>query len=124
MLKDAKTFSSYSVNDIRRALSFYTEILGLEVEQIPEGLDLKLPNNHVFIYPKQDHKPATYTVLNFMVDDIDAAVDELVGKGVTFEQYDTEFMKTDAKGISRQGDRSMAWFKDPANNFLSLMQRG
>lgn len=116
------TFSGFSVTDIDEAKEFYTQILGLEVETVPEGLQLKLKGGqNVFVYPKPNHEPATYTILNFEVPDIEATVDELTAKGVVFEQYDNEWMKTDEKGICH-GEPVIAWFKDPAGNFMSLIQ--
>lgn len=118
-----KAFSSFSVNDIQKAQEFYTDVLKLDVTAIPEGLSLQLPETKVFIYPKGDgHQPANFTVLNFEISNIDSVVDDLSKKGITFEKYDNEFMKTDAKGIARDTDRSMAWFKDPAGNFLALIE--
>jgi extradiol dioxygenase family protein len=128
MLTNAKTFSSFSVRDIAEAERFYGEILGITTRQTPEGLQLELAGDQqVFVYPKPDHTPATFTVLNFLVPDIDREADELAAKGVQFEQYDTEHMKTDEKGICRNdgtqsGPKAIAWFKDPAGNFLSLIQ--
>ena len=125
MLTHAKTFSSFSVNDLDRAKAFYAETLGLKVEQSEMGLDLVTANdNKIFVYSKPDHTPATYTVLNFIVDDIDNAVEGLKNRGVQFEHYDGE-LQTDAKGIARgsvhgQGP-DIAWFKDPAGNFLSVI---
>ena len=126
MLKNAKTFSSFSVDDIQKAKQFYGETLGIEVAEVPEGLNLKLDGNSLFIYPKPNHEAASFTVLNFMVDDVEQVVDELIAAGIAFEQYNNEFMKTDAKGISRgdgaMGPKAIAWFKDPAGNFLSIIQ--
>lgn len=129
MLKDSKAFSGYSVSDLEIAKDFYADVLGLEVsEQSGMGLDLHLANGtHVFLYPKEDHKPAIYTVLNFRVDDIDKVVDELSKRGVKFEVYaDSEFIKQDGKGIARSKDPSqgpsIAWFKDPFGNILSVLQ--
>jgi catechol 2,3-dioxygenase-like lactoylglutathione lyase family enzyme len=126
MLTNAKTFSSFSVNDIERAKAFYSETLGLKVEQSEMGLDLMTANdNKIFVYPKPDHTPATYTVLNFIVDDIESEVEGLKKRGVQFEHYEGE-LQTDAKGIARgsvQGrGPDIAWFKDPAGNFLSVIQ--
>src|ERR1700756_575235 len=115
MLKDAHTFSSFSTNDLATAKEFYGQTLGLNVTENEQMhiLELHLGDKaEGMIYPKPDHKPAEFTVLNFVVDDIEAVVDELVAKGVTFEQYDGEYMKTNDKGIS-QGPPKMAWFKDP-----------
>lgn len=129
MLKDSKAFSGYSVSDIRVAREFYEDVLGLEVsEETGMGLDLHLANGtHVFLYPKEDHQPATFTVLNFPVEDIDKVVDELTKRGVKFEVYDDiEFIKQDSKGIARSTDPSqgpsIAWFKDPFGNILSVLQ--
>jgi predicted enzyme related to lactoylglutathione lyase len=122
MLGDAKTFSSFSVNDLQAAKAFYGEVLGLNVEETPEGLDLHVAGGGaVFLYPKSNHEPATFTVLNFMVDDVDRAVDELVKRGVTFELYDLPDLKTDDKGIARGNGPTIAWFKDPAGNILSVV---
>lgn len=122
MFTHTKTFSGYSAHDIDSAKTFYGEVLGLDVEETPEGLVLHLKGQDVFVYPKPDHAPATFTVLNFMVDDIDEAVDELSGRGVKFEQYDLPGMRTDEKGIARgeQGPE-IAWFKDPSGNILSVL---
>jgi hypothetical protein len=86
------------------------------------GLELHPGDTDVFIYPKPNHKPATFTVLNFLVDDIESTVDELSGKGVRFEQYDGE-IKTDEKGIHHNGGPTIAWFKDPAGNILSVLEK-
>ncbi len=125
MLKGEKAFSGFSVNDLAAAKRFYGETLGLEVEgDDARGLRLKVAGpNGIFIYSKEDHVPATYTILNFQVADIDTAVDELAVKGVKFEKYEGI---TDAKGIARgssvgQGP-DIAWFKDPAGNFLSVLK--
>jgi catechol 2,3-dioxygenase-like lactoylglutathione lyase family enzyme len=124
MLKDAKTFSSVSVDDLGRAKEFYGRTLGLEVAEKPEGLDLHLAGGAAtFIYPKPDHVPATFTVLNFLVSDIDRVVADLGRRGVRFEQYDLGDLKTDEKGIARGADMSVAWFKDPAGNILSVVER-
>ena len=125
MLKGEKAFSGFSVNDLAAARSFYGQTLGLQVEENAQGgLTLRVAGpNGIFVYSKDDHVPATYTILNFLVADIDKAVDELAGKGVNFENYEGI---TDAKGIARgssvgQGP-DIAWFKDPAGNFLSLLK--
>lgn len=119
------TFSSFSVDDIETAREFY-EKLGVSVSDGGMGtLVLELDGNPVFIYPKDDHEPATFTVLNFQVDDIDKAVDELTSLGVSFESYEGE-MQTDEKGIARGKEKghgpNIAWFKDPAGNFLSVIE--
>ena len=122
MFKDSKAFSGYSSNDIPAAKQFYGETLGLNVTDEMGGLGLHLTGGgEVFIYPKEDHVPATFTVLNFPVDDIGAAVDKLAAAGVAFERYDG--FDQDEKGIAR-GDEgpAIAWFKDPAGNILSVLQ--
>ena len=122
MFKPNKAFSSFSVDDLHKAKDFYSGTLGLKVSESAEGLELHPAGDAgVFIYPKPNHKPATFTVLNFLVDDIDAAVDELNQKGVSFEHYEGE-IKTDEKGIHRNGGPTIAWFKDPAGNILSVVQ--
>jgi len=121
------TFSSFSVDDIEEAREFYGTTLGVDVTDNEEGgLELNFPNSgSVFIYPKDNHEPATFTVLNFLVDDIDEAVDDLTNRGITFESYDGE-METDEKGIFRGADDdngpNIAWFKDPAGNFVSVIE--
>jgi catechol 2,3-dioxygenase-like lactoylglutathione lyase family enzyme len=127
MFKDSQAFSGFSVDDIEKAKKFYGETLGLPVEeQDGMGLELSLGSGaKVFVYPKPNHQPATFTILNFRVEDVDKAVDELAAKGVEFEHYDEGMMKTDEKGIARpespdQGP-TIAWFKDPAGNVLSVL---
>jgi catechol 2,3-dioxygenase-like lactoylglutathione lyase family enzyme len=114
------------VDDLGKAKDFYRKTLGLDVKDQPEGLDLNLTGGQrVFIYPKPDHKPATFTVLNFVVNDVEAAVDELSAAGVQFEHYEGQ-MQTDAKGIAHgangMGPEAIAWFKDPAGNFISVLK--
>jgi catechol 2,3-dioxygenase-like lactoylglutathione lyase family enzyme len=126
MLKAKAAFSGFSVNDLETAKAFYTETLGLKVDPDGVGVRLHLPGGGtVFAYSKSDHQPATFTILNFVVDDIDAAVDELAGRGVRFEHYAND-PKTDEKGILRGRAQNrgpdIAWFKDPAGNFLSVIQ--
>jgi catechol 2,3-dioxygenase-like lactoylglutathione lyase family enzyme len=126
MFKDTHAFSSFSVDDLQKAKHFYGESLGLEVSETKEGLALKIAGGgDVFIYPKPNHEPASFTVLNFPVTDIEKAVDALDKLGVTFEHYDGE-MKTDEKGIFRGGEQNagpnIAWFKDPAGNILSVVE--
>jgi predicted enzyme related to lactoylglutathione lyase len=123
-LKSSHAFGSFSVNDTNAAKKFYSDTLGLNVKEleIPGMLELNFPdNNTVFVYAKNDHTPATYTVLNFPVENIDKAVDELRGRGVNFESYDGE-IETDAKGIHREKMMAMAWFKDPSGNILSVIE--
>ncbi len=123
MLTNARAFSSFSTNDVLKAKDFYKNLLALNVAENAMGiLELELEGGmEVIIYPKPDHVPATYTVLNFSVENIDTAVDELIGKGVRFEQYNSATLKTDAKGICR-GKPVIAWFKDPAGNILSVIE--
>jgi len=128
MLEKSKAFVSFSVDDLSRAKAFYGTTLGLDVTEDKKMglLELKLATGgRVMIYPKgPGHAPATYTVLNFPVEDIDRAVDELVSRGVRFERYDG--FKQDAKGIARRDPKTpgpdIAWFKDPAGNILSVLQ--
>src|SRR5205823_12555507 len=122
-LATAKTFSSFSVNDLQQAKTFYNKTLGIEIAELPEGLELHLAGGaRVFAYPKPNHVPATFTILNFRVSDIDKAVDDLTARNVRFEQYNDGPLKTDAKGISRGAGPTIAWFKDPAGNILSVIQ--
>ncbi len=121
MITNNGAFSSFSVNDINKAKEFYSTVLGLVVKEIPEGLQLEIGGvPSVFIYPKPNHEPATFTVLNVRVANIAEAVDALTGQGLSFEHYDG--MGQNEKGIVQQGERGMAWFKDPAGNILSLIQ--
>jgi predicted enzyme related to lactoylglutathione lyase len=124
MLGKAKVFSSFSVDDLPKAKEFYGTTLGLEVTENKEMKTLTLhlaTGGRVLVYPKGPaHAPATYTVLNFQVDDIDKAVDKLVSRGLRFEKY--EGFGQDAKGIARGGGPLIAWFTDPAGNILSVLQ--
>jgi predicted enzyme related to lactoylglutathione lyase len=122
MFKDTPAFSSFSVDDIARAKVFYGDTLGLEVAEPMGQLSLRLGGGgSVFIYAKPDHTPATFTVLNFRVDNIEQAVGELTRRGIAFEHYPN--MNIDAKGIARgDGGPLIAWFKDPAGNVLSVLQ--
>jgi catechol 2,3-dioxygenase-like lactoylglutathione lyase family enzyme len=122
MLKDSRAFSGYSVDDMENAKEFYGGTLGLEISEEPAGLALRIPGRTpVFIYPKDNHEPATYTVLNFPVTDIDRAVGDLTSAGVTFEHYGEGFDQ-DEKGIARGAEGpAIAWFKDPAGNILSVL---
>ena len=125
MLQQSKAFSSFSVNDIAKAKRFYQDILGLNVVDNPMGIiELHLENgNKIILYPKPDHVPATFTVLNFPVNNLEKIVDALIEKGISFEQYDGE-IKTDKKGIFKSDGNgpNIAWFKDPAGNILSVME--
>jgi predicted enzyme related to lactoylglutathione lyase len=123
MFKDAKPFSSFSVNDLRKAKEFYGQTLGLEVSESAEGLELKLAGGmSVFLYPKPNHTPASFTVLNFKVKNIEEAVDELTKLGVRLEKYNQPDLKTDERGIMRGPGPQIAWFKDPAGNILSVLK--
>lgn len=122
MLRESPAFSGFSANDIEAERRFYADTLGVDLEEQMGGLNLHLGGGHdVFIYPKDDHEPATFTVLNFPVDDIDDAVDRLTAKGVTFERY--EGMGQDEKGIMRDNGPRIAWFKDPAGNIISVLEQ-
>ncbi|WP_329379702.1 VOC family protein [Streptomyces sp. NBC_01716] len=121
MLGRSKAFSGFAVDDIPRARVFYEETLGLNVTEANGMLQLRLGGGaEVLVYPKPDHVPATYTILNFPVEDIEQAVDELVRRGVSFERYPG--MEADDRGIFRGGGPYIAWFTDPAGNTLSVLQ--
>ena len=122
MFKNSMAFSGFSVDDIDAARSFYGGTLGLDVRPGPMGmLELHLAGGPtVMIYPKPNHVPATYTILNFPVDDVDAAVDRLTKAGVTMERYPD--IAQDANGISRGNGPDIAWFTDPAGNILSVLK--
>ncbi len=128
MFSYQRTFSSISVDDLDKAKRFYRETLGLEIEEVQDmGLRLHLGEDaETFIYPKADHIPATFTVLNFVVDDVDIAMDGLKARGIEFVQYDNENLPQDEKGVLRGISAGMgpdiAWFKDPAGNILSILQ--
>ncbi|MGH8835609.1 MAG: VOC family protein [Actinomycetes bacterium] len=123
MFKDTKAFSGFSVDDIGKAREFYEGTLGLEVSESNGMLELHISGgNPVLVYPKDNHTPATFTILNFPVDDVDGAVDELTNRGVQFEHYDYPDMKTDEKGIMRGWGPAIAWFTDPAGNVLSVIE--
>ena len=123
MLKDSRAFSSFAVDDVPRAKEFYGGTLGLDVaDEMGDGLRLTLEGgNVIFVYPKPHHTPAEFTVLNFLVDDVEGAVDRLTAAGVRFEHYEGE-IQTDEKGIARADDGpTIAWFRDPAGNILSVL---
>jgi len=122
MLANTPAFSSFAVDDLDAARSFYGDTLGLTVSDGPMGvLSLDLPGDRsVLIYPKPDFTPATYTVLNFAVEDVEAAVDELGARGIEFERY--EGFDQDEKGIARASGPDIAWFKDPAGNILAVLK--
>jgi catechol 2,3-dioxygenase-like lactoylglutathione lyase family enzyme len=123
MLEQSKAFSGFSVSDLDAARAFYGDTLGLTVEDGGPGFTLKLAGGtDVLVYPSPGHQPASYTILNFPVSDIEAAVDDLAARGVVFETYAGTPMATDAKGVFRQGGPLIAWFKDPAGNTLSVLE--
>ena len=125
MLRDSNAFSGFSANDIPKAKEFYGRTLGLKVWESNGLLTLHLAGgNNVLIYPKPNHTPAGFTVLNFPVNDVDQAVDELTKRGVRFEIYDLPDIKTDEKGVMRGNGPTIAWFKDPAGNILSVLEEG
>jgi catechol 2,3-dioxygenase-like lactoylglutathione lyase family enzyme len=121
MFANTKAFSGFAVDDVEKAREFYGETLGLETSEEHGLLTLRLAGDRpTLVYPKPDHTPADYTILNFPVDDIDEAVEALSGRGVQLERYDG--MEQDEKGIMRAGGPYIAWFKDPAGNVLSVLQ--
>ena len=123
MFRDTKAFSGFAVPDIAAAKAFYGDTLGIDVTEDHGMLTLHLAGSRdTIVYPKPDHVPATYTILNFPVDDVEAAVEALAEKGVEFQKYEGEDFATDAKGIMRQGGPLIAWFTDPAGNILSVLQ--
>lgn len=124
MFKDTKAFSGYSVDDTARAKAFYSDILDIKTKEGEMGiLELHINgNNPIILYHKPNHKPATFTVLNFPVSDVEKAVQQLKDKGVVFETYDFENLKTDADNIFRGGGPKIAWFKDPSGNILSVLE--
>jgi catechol 2,3-dioxygenase-like lactoylglutathione lyase family enzyme len=123
MFRNTKAFSGFAVSDLEAAKSFYSDTLGIEVSEENGMLTLHLAGDrNTLVYPKPDHVPATYTILNFPVDDIEATVDELTARGVRFERYEGTPVETDAKGIFRGGGPLIAWFTDPAGNTLSVLE--
>lgn len=123
MLKDVKAFSGFSVNDIQKAKEFYGQTLGLNVSEAHGMLQLHVAGGTtILIYPKENHIPATFTILNFPVANVEQAVDDLTRRGVHFESYNEGGLVTDEKGIFRGGGPKIAWFKDPAGNTLSVLE--
>ena len=121
MFENTRAFSGFAVDDLDAAKKFYGEVLGLKTSEQYGLLTLHLAGGRdTLVYPKPDHTPASYTILNFGVDDIDAAVDELISRGVELEKYDG--LGQDGKGINRAGGPYIAWFKDPAGNILAVLQ--
>jgi catechol 2,3-dioxygenase-like lactoylglutathione lyase family enzyme len=124
MFENTKAFSGFAVDDVARAKQFYGETLGLRVSEANGILTLHIAGDRdTIVYPKPNHTPATFTILNFPVADIEAAVDGLTGRGVQFEHYEGTPAETDEKGIFRGGGPLIAWFKDPAGNILSVIHR-
>jgi catechol 2,3-dioxygenase-like lactoylglutathione lyase family enzyme len=123
MFGNTKAYSGFAVDDVRKAQEFYGETLGIKTSMLDEEnglMTLHLAGDRdTLVYQKADHKPATYTILNFPVDDIDKAVDGLIARDVRFERY--EGFEQDEKGIARGGGPDIAWFKDPAGNILSVL---
>jgi len=123
VFKNSKVFSGFSVNDLQKAKEFYSKTLSFDVSEMDGFLNLHIGNDaKVLIYPKSNHIPATFTVLNLPVDNIEQAVDELTRRGVRFEIYNEADLKTDEKGICRDDGPNIAWFKDPAGNILSMLE--
>jgi catechol 2,3-dioxygenase-like lactoylglutathione lyase family enzyme len=122
MLENSKAYSGFAVDDLDKALEFYGETLGLKTSVLQEGVLIQIDlagDRPTLVYLKPDFTPATYTILNFPVDDVEAAVDELTTKGVNFERYDG--FEQDQKGIDRTGPNGgIAWFRDPAGNILAV----
>ena len=125
MFENTKAFSGFAVDDIPKAKQFYGDTLGLKVSEENGLLTLHIAGDRAtLVYPKEDHTPASFTILNFPVDDIETAVDGLAARGVEFERYAGTEIETDEKGIFRGGGPLIAWFKDPAGNVLSVIQTG
>ena len=123
MFKDTKAFSGFSVNDVQKAKEFYGQTLGLDVSESNGLLELHIAGGtNILMYPKENHTPATFTILNFPVANIEQAVGELARHGVHCESYNEGDLVTDEKGISRGGGPKIAWFKDPAGNILSVLE--
>jgi catechol 2,3-dioxygenase-like lactoylglutathione lyase family enzyme len=123
VLENSQAFSGFAVKDIAAAKAFYTDKLGLAVTEENGMLTLRFAGvRPTIVYPKADHTPATYTILNFPVDDVEAAVDELTARGVVFEKYEGTPAETDAKGVFRGGGPLIAWFTDPSGNIMSVIQ--
>ena len=124
MVNPDEAFSGFSVDDIEKARAFYAETLGMDVAEENGMLHLGIgAGKRVLVYPKPNHEPATFTILNFPVEDVDKTVDDLVAAGVSFEHYDFPELKTDEKGIMRGQGPDIAWFKDPAGNIISVLSR-
>ncbi|MGH2574381.1 MAG: VOC family protein [Ignavibacteria bacterium] len=125
MFKNNNAFSGFSVNDLQKAKEFYSRTLGIEVSEDSQMgmLNLHIANgSKVLVYPKTNHTPATFTILNFPVNNIDEAVEELTKRGVRFIIYNEPELRTDEKGVVRGNGPNIAWFKDPAGNILSVLE--
>lgn len=123
MFENTKAFSGFSVDDVSKAKQFYGDTLGLKVSEDNGMLTLHIAGaRNTLLYPKPDHTPASFTVLNFPVDNVETAVDELSARGVRFERYEGTEIETDEKGVFRGAGPLIAWFKDPAGNVLSVIQ--
>ncbi len=124
MFKNTKAYSGFSVNDLQKAQEFYGQTLGLDVTEAHGLLTLHIAGGtRILMYPKENHVPATFTILNFPVDNIEQAVDELASRGVQFESYHEGGLVTDDRGIFHGGGPKIAWFKDPAGNLLSVLEQ-
>lgn len=122
MLRDSQAFSGFSVDDLPTAAAFYADVLGLQASEDHGMLTLHVAGGRdTLVYPKPHHVPATFTILNFPVPDVEAAVDELTARGVVFERYEGTPGETDEKGVFRKGGPLIAWFTDPAGNILSVI---
>jgi catechol 2,3-dioxygenase-like lactoylglutathione lyase family enzyme len=123
MFKASHAFSGFSVNDIPKAKEFYAKTLGMDVTEDHDMLHLHIGGDaDVLVYPKPNHTPATFTILNIRVPDVDEAVDDLTRRGVRFEQYHQPGLETDEKGVMRGNGPTIAWFKDPAGNIISVIE--
>lgn len=123
MIDSARAFSGFSVDNLEKAKTFYQDVLGVEVAAgpMPGVINLKAGANPIFVYEKPDHQPASFTILNFPVENVETTVDDLSRKGVKFERYDGQ-MATNDRGIHEQDGMKIAWFKDPAGNYLSVVE--
>lgn len=123
MFKDTLAFSGFSTDDVQKAKEFYSQTLGLDVSEAHGLLHLHLAGGkNILVYPKADHTPATFTILNFPVDNIEQVIDDLTSRGVHFESYNEGGLVTDERGIFHGGGPKIAWFKDPAGNLLSVLE--
>jgi catechol 2,3-dioxygenase-like lactoylglutathione lyase family enzyme len=124
MFKESKAFSGFSVDDVPRAKEFYGDTLGIEVSEANGMLTLHIAGDRdTLVYPKPNHEPASFTILNFPVSEIEPVVDALTERGVEFERYEGTELETDERGIFRGGGPPIAWFKDPAGNVLAVIEQ-